>query len=153
LETLVVLGANAAEISGSIGDLQVETLLNEDWELGMSTSIKKGLEHLLVLDPGLRAVILLLCDQPFVTKNTISRLVETRRASGKLIVASEYSDTFGTPALFSREVFKELLALTGDRGAKNLINDKKNKNVSFIASPEAAFDIDTKEDLAGLTGA
>ena len=144
--TFVVLGANAGEIKKEIEDLPVEICFNENWQSGLSSSIKTGLKKLLEIEPEASGVILLLCDQPFVDEKTIARLIETRRETQKAIVASEYDNTLGVPAFFARELFDDLLNLRGDRGARFVIEKYTDSKAAKIDAPEAAFDIDTPED-------
>lgn len=150
-QTLVVLGSNAATIGKSIENLSVKTVINKNWQTGMSSSIVKGLEESLKLNPDLTGVILLLCDQPFVTKEAILRLVEIQNQTHKPIIASQYENTIGVPTLFMREIFVELLELEGDTGAKPIIK-KHFQNLAKSDAPEAAFDIDTVEDFEKITG-
>lgn len=148
-QTVVVLGSNAATIGKSIENLPVKTAINKNWQTGMSSSIVKGLEESLKLNPDLTGIILLLCDQPFVTKETILRLVEMQEKTNKPIVASSYAETIGVPTLFMREIFDKLLALEDDTGAKPIIK----KHLEYLAksdAPEAEFDVDTVEDFEKL---
>ncbi len=153
LKTVVVLGSNAEKIQKTIKDPSIDIVVNENWKIGMSSSIKTGLKTLLKIEPDLSTVILLLCDQPFITNDTILRLIRTQSENTNSIVACEYGNTIGTPALFTKEIFEELLNLEGDKGAKPLIKKYKDTNLSLISAPEAAFDIDTMEDFDHLTGA
>jgi molybdenum cofactor cytidylyltransferase len=144
--TIVVLGSRAAEIEQEIRDLAVETVVNDGWEGGISTSLKAGLTKLMRSDPELRAVVIMLSDQPFVSEKTIRSLIDTYNASGKPIVASEYEGVLGVPALFDREVFEELLALEGDAGARIVIRQGSDSKTATVSAPEAAFDVDTPAD-------
>ena len=148
-ETVIVLGANAEMIRASLENVSVRIAVNENWRTGMSSSIIKGLKKSLETNPDLAGVILLLCDQPFVTEENISKLVETQKETGKPIVASSYENTIGVPTLFMREVFDELLKLKGDTGAKPLIK-RRAENLAKVNAPEAAFDVDTAEDFEAL---
>lgn len=67
------------------------------------------------------------------------------------IVASEYRNAVGVPALFPAEFFADLVALTGDRGAKPLFTKFQNRLLR-IPLPEAGFDIDRAEDYDYLIG-
>ncbi len=148
-QTVIVLGANAEIIKKSIEYLPVEIVFNEIWKTGMSSSIVKGLKKSLELNADLSGVILLLCDQPFVNKKTILRLVEVQIKTKKQIVASRYSETIGVPTLFMRGIFDELLELENDTGAKPIIK-KHFDNLAFSDAPEAGFDVDTVEDFEKL---
>ncbi|MGI8668446.1 MAG: nucleotidyltransferase family protein [Aridibacter sp.] len=150
LITVVVLGANFGKIKKSIENLPVEIVENDDWQSGMSSSLVAGLKHLLEIQADLEAVIVLLCDQPFVDKNTISELVETQKQTNKKIVAGKYAETVGVPALFMREVFDELLKLDKKIGAKSIIKKYAETDLATISVPEADFDIDTEADFERL---
>ena len=144
--TIVVVGSSAEEIGREIRDLHVETVVNDEWEAGISTSLRKGLTKLMESDPDLAAVVIMLSDQPFVNRKTVRSLIETYHASGKPIVASEYDGVLGVPALFDREVFDELLELEGDAGARVAIRQASDSRIATVAAPEAAFDVDTPAD-------
>jgi molybdenum cofactor cytidylyltransferase len=145
----VVLGANAERIKPEISQLPIQIVENQQWEEGMSTSIRVGLEALLAMNPNLDAVAIALCDQPFVSFPTLERIVEAYRLTGKPIIASEYSGTLGVPALFNRTLFSELMTLKSTEGAKKLIK-KHIHQVFSVPFPEGAIDIDTPKDYEQL---
>lgn len=147
--TVAVLGANAELIKKEIEDLHVEIIVNEDWENGMSSSIKSGLKHLLNVAPHLSAVCLYLCDQPLITSDILKNLLKVFHRTNNKIIASKYEETFGVPALFEKSLFDELLNLNNQTGAKKLI-EKYKSDSGFIHIPEAAFDVDTMEDYERL---
>ncbi len=146
---VVVLGANFENVRAEIEDLPLEIIFNQDWQRGLSSSIKIGLENLLRIAPNITAVMITLADQPFVTANHINLFTEKFYHSDNLIIAAEYNETRGVPALFSSEVFSDLRELSGDKGAK-LILEKFSERLATIKLPEAAFDIDTPQDFANL---
>lgn len=143
---IVVLGAGYEHTKNEIDDLPVGIVRNDNWQTGMSSSIKKGLEYLLRTEPDISGVVITLCDQPDITASHINLLADKFRETGSEIVAALYSDTVGVPALFGRRFFTELLNLEGDKGAKSLIRAQK-PIFSTVQIPEAAFDIDTPEDI------
>lgn len=145
--TIVVLGANFEKTGAAIDDLPVEIVYNEEWERGISSSIKAGIESLKEND-SFPAALIMLADQPFITADHLNELAENFRAAPRdvSIIAAEYDDTIGVPAIFSVVVFDDLLKLSGDEGAKKVIN-KHRPSVVTIDLPEAAFDIDTEHDF------
>lgn len=146
---VIVLGANVEKLLPGIKDLPVLPAINENWASGMGGSIKTGLSVLQTEKTDIEAAILMLCDQPFVTAETLNRLVETFQKTKKSIAACQYADTLGVPALFAREMFAELSDLQGDAGAKAVIK-KHAANVAQTPTPEAAFDVDTQADFQKL---
>ncbi len=149
--TTVVLGAHADKISKSIKEKKAAVFINESWESGMGSSISKGLAFAVNIKPNLEATIFLLCDQPLVTLATVEKLIMAQKASGSDIVASQYEDSLGVPALFTRRLFPELVVLNGNIGAKSVIDKYENSSVARVFAPENAFDIDTPEDLKHFT--
>jgi molybdenum cofactor cytidylyltransferase len=147
---VVVLGANFELIKNEIEDLNCIIVFNKNRKSGMSSSIKAGLEKLLETAPEISAAIISLCDQPLIESKHFDELIESFFQIEKPIVSAFYNNKFGVPALFSREFFSELLNLEGDRGARILLNNN-SENIEKIEMPEAAFDIDTPEDVEKLS--
>lgn len=146
---IVVLGKDAEKFKEHLDKFNVHFAYNDDWEKGMGTSIKAGIEKLLEIDRETEGAVLTVCDQPFVTAAVINRLAESFYQKKSLIVASAYAETLGVPALFSRELFSELTSLKNKGGAKEIIS-RFSENVVSIDFPEGAIDIDTTEDYRRL---
>jgi molybdenum cofactor cytidylyltransferase len=89
---------------------------------------------------GAEAMLLALADMPFVTRAHISLLVG---AAGDRPVATEHMGVRSPPVIFPSSAFAELIALTGDRGAKPLLE------AAFTIEADAALvrDIDTMADI------
>lgn len=115
----------------------------------MGSSLKLGLARLLEIDAYVDAVVVKLCDQPFVTSAGIDSLINIFRSSRSQIVAAEYSETQGVPALFSHDTFSVLAEIPDEKGARDLIRSGMF-SVSSISMPKAALDIDTPSDLRDL---
>ncbi|HEV7843024.1 MAG TPA: nucleotidyltransferase family protein [Pyrinomonadaceae bacterium] len=153
---VVVLGSHADVMQEEIAALDALPVVNQLWHEGMSSSICCGLQRALaaIAPDGIEAAILMLCDQPFVRSNVIRRLVDAYRVRPTLLVASEYEadgkKTLGVPALFSRALFPELMALRGAEGAKRII-ERHGAEAASVAMPEAAFDVDTPGDYRALS--
>lgn len=146
---VVVLGANAEQIHPQIKQLPVKVVHNLDWAWGMSSSIKSGIELLNNLPEKIEAVVITLCDQPFVSHQIINQLVDTYYSTKKPIIACEYAGTLGVPALFSQRFFSELAALKETSGAKRVINNNLNEVFSMPFSL-GDIDIDTPKDYEQL---
>ena len=127
-----------------IEQLPVEVFVNENWLTGMGSSIACGMSH---LPEGTDAVLLLLCDQPFVTPFFLKKLVEKWCSTDCHILASAYAGTFGPPAIFDQKLFPELAALQGLQGAKRVM-ERHREQMELVDFPEGAVDIDTPEDVA-----
>ena len=132
-------------IDGS--DSAVTVVENPEWQKGIGTSIRRGVEQ---LGQSVEAVVLLTCDQPFVDASIIVRLIAEREKTGKPIAACRYADTIGVPALFDRSLFDALRSLPDSSGAKLLIETDPANTVS-IEFAQGAIDIDTPQDLERLS--
>lgn len=146
---VVVLGANAEAIQATIAYKPVSVIVNPDWHEGMASSIRCGLVELQRILPTVSSALLMLCDQPFANAKILNRLIQEKSGSDILIIASSYDDTIGTPALFDRSVFPELLRLEGQEGAKKLLAKHSDK-VLAVPFASGSIDIDTLEDYDRL---
>lgn len=141
---LVVLGAQATQIS-AILDLQADQIvLNTCWAQGLASSIRLGIER---LPADCAGALLVLADQPYVTGPSLARLIRLWRTASEHIVASSYGAVIGAPCLFPRWAFDELDALVGDQGARAVIA-RHPAQVRVVPHPEAAVDIDTPQQLS-----
>jgi len=144
---VVVLGAQAARLREELAGLDVVTMENGDWEQGMGTSLRVGLDALLTGDADVEGVVVCLCDQPLLAVDVIDALVTAYQQTGQPIAASEYGGTVGVPALFSRALFPELRELK--EGAKPLLRRLRALVVS-VPFPGGVLDIDTPSDYERL---
>jgi molybdenum cofactor cytidylyltransferase len=144
--TLVVLGANAAELAPLLRHTPATIVINRDWSEGLASSIRAGVSRLPSVCTG---VMLVLADQAAVTAEDLRRLAGTWRRQPHCIVAAQYGSTTGAPAIFPSSCFRDLMELRGDRGANALFRRNPDRVVR-VPMESAALDIDTAEDLLRL---
>lgn len=144
---LAVVGGHAGQLAEK---LKVDFVINEQWKAGVSTSIVTGLSTMLERNSDLDSIILSVSDQPFISSAIFKALLETQQISGKGIVASQYAGTMGTPVLFTKKYFAQLLALSGNSGAKAIISENQY-DLATIAFEKGYIDIDTMVDYSNLT--
>ena len=149
-DLVVVLGCNSELIQTGIESKEVPVLVHAHWEEGISSSMQCGLRYLLETSL-VDQVILMLCDQPYVSQGLLDQLMNGKKASGKGIVACSYAGTVGVPALFGQHYFPELLALNGTEGAKKVILNHQ-ADTFLVDFPLGAVDLDTEEDVQKFTG-
>jgi molybdenum cofactor cytidylyltransferase len=143
---VVVLGANAELVEAALAGRVIIAVRNPDWSAGLSSSIRVGLAALVSAEPSIEAVLLAPCDQPSLSSDAIIRLSGLYRTTG-LIAAAHYHGRNGAPAVFGRECFDALGRLTGDEGARRLLNGDA-ESVAELDLPELGIDLDTPEDYA-----
>ena len=148
-KVVVVLGANHHEIASIIKEKNILTSINENWESGMASSIKSGLQTLLSRFPDMERCFISVCDQPYLSGKVFLEMIKMSDTSSKEIIASEYAGTIGVPALFSKKYFEELMNLEGEQGAKKIIRQNRQDADTFIFE-EGAIDIDTPLDYKNL---
>lgn len=146
---VVVTGAHAELSRRELDQLDVHEAFNPDWETGMGSSVRAGIEGLMSMDAGVAAAVLLLCDQPLVTSSVVSSLLAAHHTTGRSIIASAYGESFGVPALFSRTLFPELMQLADSSGAKEIIK-RHASEAHFLPFPEGEVDVDTPDDFSCL---
>ncbi|MEP6594572.1 MAG: nucleotidyltransferase family protein [Ginsengibacter sp.] len=146
---IVILGANADLIGKEIENENITIVINHEWKQGMASSMIKGLKALLRTAPSADCVIFMMCDQPFISVSLLKDLIAMQQATTKPIVASNYGNTIGPPALFCKSTFPEISELKGDIGARGIIQQHANE-VATVYFPAGSIDIDTAEDYESL---
>jgi CTP:molybdopterin cytidylyltransferase MocA len=133
---VVVLGAYEALIRARCKFQDVSIISNADWADGMGTSLSRGAREF----KDVLGIIVMTCDMPTVTADHLRNLA----SSGELR-ASAYAGRKGVPAYFPSSLFPQLIALSGETGAKGLLRSAVGTELNG-----GELDIDTVEDLAGL---
>ena len=146
---VVVLGAHAEKIRPVLARLPVLVTENPAWAEGMAASIRAGITTLRQFSRRLDAALIALCDQPAFSAATIAQLLAAQRSTGRSIVAARYGGRHAAPALFLREHFPALAELTGEEGARTLLN-ADSARVASVDLPALAVDLDTPADVAAL---
>jgi molybdenum cofactor cytidylyltransferase len=144
---VVVLGAHADRIRPLLARHPVLIAENPAWIEGMASSLRTGIATLQQFSRSVNATVVALCDQPAFSTATIERLVSAQRATAKSIVAARYNGRNGAPALFLREHFAALATLTGEAGARDLLNSSPER-IATVDLPEMATDLDTPAEYA-----
>ena len=141
----VVTGFYHKEILQIIHDEQVHFIFNEQWEEGMSGSIKKGLSYLVQQNPELQSVLIMVADQPYITSALLKEMITLQEQGQKGIIAASYAGIHGTPVLFRKNYFSSLENLVGDKGARSILQHYPDDLVT-VGFPLGEIDIDTEED-------
>ena len=149
-QPVVVTGCNADQLVAGVDHTLVHIIFNPEWEQGIASSIRCGLQALLSRTPPPDQVIFMVCDQPFVTPGLLLDLINERQKSHKSIIASSYAGTLGIPALFDKTHFAQLLDLQGDTGAKKIIQ-QYSEEVGSVEFKNGELDIDTEVEYKKLT--
>ncbi len=143
LPIVVVTGTpeivSAAEAKGMIA------IFNGQPELGISLSIRLGIEAVIQEDRKVDGILFMVCDQPWLEKTTLVRLMSEFDGG---ILALSFGERRGNPVIFSREYLKELSELSGDIGGRQVMA-RHRENVRFLEvnDERELQDIDKREQM------
>ena len=154
---IVVLGHQAEQVRSQIKHYTLHydiTLVeNAQYQQGMSSSLRTGIQTLLTdgykneqLSYQVDSALILLGDQPLITPRIIDTLIDAYRTIGKLIVAPLYKGKRGSPVLFDKSLFPELIEVTGDEGGRTVL-ERHRHEVELIEMGDSLtnYDVDTWE--------
>ena len=142
---VVALGGAADAVLEQVDLGRAEPLVVDGWAAGMghvlaSTLAKAGDDW--------EAVVVLLGDQPLVPGGAVARVVEAWRSGAGPVVTATYGGRPGHPRLFDRGLLPELLRLTGDTGARDLLATHPDRvHRVEVGDLGSDTDIDVEADL------
>ncbi len=126
-------------------DIRLLQVVNPHPEAGMSSSMRKGMES---LDRRAAGVMILLGDQPGITRSVINRMLAEFRRERTKIVVPLVRGRKTTPVIFPATLFHELMDETGDIGGRNVLKRHSQEVVGIEMGQEYDnMDLDTPEDL------
>ena len=148
-ETWVVVGADLDRVVNEIGPRPVGIIQNPDWETGLASSLRVGLDALTQLSKADGALVFL-GDQPVVRADVVTALIEKHRRSKAMAIVPKYRYSQGNPVLIDRALWPRLMSLEGDQGAQRLLQAHSEwvEEVWFDSLPPR--DIDTQADVEEL---
>jgi len=146
----LVTGYYHKEIVESIDISALLVVHNEHWREGMASSISKGVHEMTKKYHSLDSITIVVSDQPHLNRKLLTEMVAVRKKTKKGIIAAQYGKVKGTPVLFDKKYFHQLMGLTGDTGAKSILQDHLS-DVAAIDFSLGAIDIDTAEDYEKLS--
>ena len=116
-----------------------------DWAEGMAASLRAGAASLPANAGG---AFIFLADMPRVPAAVLQPLADAL-AAGAPAAVPVWAGRRGHPALLGRGLLAQLASLTGDQGARRLL-DALGPRLATVEAPDEGvlFDIDTPDDLA-----
>lgn len=108
--------------------------------LGMGHSISAGVSA----RPDAAGWLVLPADMPLVRPTTL--VAVARQLAGHAVVYAQHKGRRGHPVGFSAELYSELVALTGDEGARRLVSRYPAVGID-VDDPGVLIDVDTQADL------
>ena len=145
-DIIVVLGHESKIVQNSLRNLPVNFAKNENYENGISSSIKTGINS---LQADIDGAIIILADMPKINCQHIDKIIKSYFASNnQSIFVPVHKGKKGNPVLLDKSHFEEIKNLTGDIGAREIISFNKHKVKEIKINDTAIFfDIDTEDEL------
>jgi len=132
-ELIIVLGYQKEIIEKLIDkNNKIKFVFNKDFENGMASSIKAGLNH---LSEDTEAFFICLGDMPMVNKDIFNRLKKSK--NNKEIIVPTYKNKQGNPILFSKSMKKKIMTIEGDVGAKKILELNKDKILNIKTNDQS----------------
>lgn len=147
---IVVVGTAAKRIEAALTGLACTFVQNDDPAAGMSHSLALGLA---AVPQDCKGAVILLADMPRVKAKTIDRLIETfeKASPTPRAVVPHYKGRRGNPVLLGRAIFREAMRLSGDQGARRLLEEDGGGVLTCeIDDDGIEIDVDTSAALTAL---
>lgn len=143
-EVIVVLGHEAEKIWPLVRGKPVHVVVNPDYALGMSSSLRSGLRY---VDNSSSKILVAMADQPFITSKYHNQLITASFNTEKGIIVPVYKGSRGNPVIFSLKYYNELSAIEGDVGGRLLL-DRHPEDVLEVEidSPCILLNLNTPEE-------
>ena len=148
--TVVVLGHQADRARAALEGLAVDLVVNPDFASGLSSSLKAGIGALPETAAG---ALVVLGDMPGVTVADLDRLIAAfQAAEGQAIVRATFNGKRGNPVILPRSLFSGIEALSGDTGARHIVESGAADVVDVEIGEGAFLDVDTPEAMRAAGG-
>ena len=132
-ELIIVLGYQKEIIEKLIDkNNKIKFVFNKDFENGMASSIKAGLNH---LSEDTEAFFICLGDMPMVNKDIFNLLIKSK--NNREIIVPTYKNKQGNPILFSKSMKKKIMTIEGDVGAKKILELNKDKILNIETNDQS----------------
>jgi molybdenum cofactor cytidylyltransferase len=146
---LVVLGHEHETMQALLPD-GTPTSINPDYAEGLSTSLRTGI---IALAQSCDGVLVHLADMPAVTSEHVRLLAQAfKKSNGLAIIRATHSGKRGNPVILPMSVFSQVSRLTGDMGARAIIEGFGGSVIDVELGAAASLDVDTPEALMAAGG-
>ena len=148
-EVWVVVGHEYERVLAETDLGEAGVVENPEWEEGIASSLRVGLDALTRLSRCDTALIVI-GDQPDVSAEVVEELLESHRKAGKPVTIPKYRYTRGNPVVVDRSLWARVMSLEGDDGAKRLWQAHPEWVNEVWFSSATPKDVDTESDVAEL---
>jgi len=139
---IVVLGHRADELRDTMPE-GVTIVENPSYTAGLSSSLRAGIR---ALPDRVSGALVMLGDMPLVRSSDIDALIEAHEPGSVCVPLVE--GRWGNPILWSRGFFARMMRLEGDRGARRILDESRDRVIEVALHNRGLLhDVDTLEDL------
>jgi molybdenum cofactor cytidylyltransferase len=143
--SVCVLGHQADEVRATLKGLDIDFAENPDFASGLSSSLKAGIA---ALPEEVLGALICLADMPAIESSDLARLVEAfRETDGKAVIRATHEGKRGNPVILPRNLFSSIASISGDTGARHIIESGAVPVVEVEFGAAASLDIDTPADM------
>ena len=144
---LLVTGHRHADVMALAQGHGVSEVFNPDYATGMMSSVICGLR---AVPESCEGAVMLLGDMPMITAHHINTTLAALEAQpGALAAVPVHGQEWGHPVVMRRALFAQVMALTGDQGARSVLRAHRERVVEVpIDDPAILLDLDTPDALA-----
>lgn len=144
VRTIVITGACSGEVAAAIDGLACERLEHAGWRDGLGSSLAFAAA---ALASHAGSTLIVLCDQPGLDEAHLEALLDRAAHARSGCAATQSGGALGAPAVVTRSVLAEALALEWDRGLGAVLRALPREAIACVDAPALAFDLDTPGDL------
>lgn len=149
--TVAVVGHERERLEAALRGPRLRIVENPDYATGLASSLKVGVN---ALPPDCAGALVMLADMPGVLTQHIDRLVDAfLRAQGNAIVRATHLGKRGNPVILPRALFGAVARLSGDVGARHLVETSEIEVIDVEIGASASLDVDTPEAMASALAA
>lgn len=148
--SVVVTGYRAHDIEKALAGLDAEIAINGEFATGMASSLKTGLA---AVRQGADGLLVVLADMPGIRSEHLDEMIAIfRREQGRAIVRAVSSGKRGNPVILPASTFDAIAKLTGDIGARPVIERSGLAVIDVDIGEAAHIDTDTPEEIVAAGG-
>jgi molybdenum cofactor cytidylyltransferase len=142
-DSVAVIRPGDKRLKQQLHEVGISVVVNEQADAGMGTSLAWGISS----KADATGWVVALADMPYIPSSVIAQIADAL-AQGAAIAAPAYQGRRGHPVGFSHEFGEALMQLSGDEGARDLVQRHRSRlQLIEVDEPGVLYDIDTHQDV------
>jgi molybdenum cofactor cytidylyltransferase len=143
-DLVVVTGHRDAEVRQALASRKIKFIFNADYQAGMSSSIKCGVQ---ALEEKTEALLIALADQPHIHSSSISKVIAAYAKERPLLVVPTYANRRGHPIILDGKLRAEILTLDPSQGLRQVVHRHQDQALYLeMQNDSVLLDFDYPQD-------